>query len=552
MANAFKLNNNQVFVTTEAPGGVYSSEQLKKIAEVSNETSAVIKATEDHRLGFFIAEDKLDLLTSQLAEVGIEIRHYQAGLHQPVACVGGQCPKQEQDALATAMDVTEAIEDIKMESPLRIGINGCFSCCVPTHTLDISVVGETNGYKLSIGGKNSLLPEFASFVAEGIPADKLPALIAEVTKVYNSLAEEDESLHDVLERVGAEKFIEATAPYSQDAANDDPFAELSAEPEQVDVAEVPVEAVAAEAEAPQAEVADQSNDLEIDVDQGVNSDETDEEFVMEAQVDSDSNVDIDPGDLKEDSLVDDVLIGDDEIGGEEVVATEALENEATKTTAEVSSDDVAMSDIDDSDEEVIVATEEDESQDSGNTPEAEELEMLDLEEGSTSEELENSMVASDEDLSLSDREELISDLDVNDEIDNDQLDQLENSMIEQAEIADLSEDENSSDRDQAIGMVEEGNDSFIKDIESFSPEMESNDQLFGGVEEMSITDNICSFNFASGEKLSFDLSKIAGQGGKRELVINNQVISVEISDESVTLVIDGVEISVPSDSYAAA
>ena len=546
MSKAFKLKNNQIFVTTEAPGGVYSSEQLKKIAEVSNETSAVIKATEDQRLAFYIAEDKLEVLTSNLAEVGIEIRHYQAGMHQPVACVGGQCPKQEQDALSAAMDVTDAIEGIQMENPVRVGINGCFSCCVPTHTLDISVVGESNGYKLSIGGKNSLLPEFASFVAEGIPSDKLPEMIAAVANVYSTLAEGDETLHDVLERVGAEKFIEVTAPYSQDAANDDPFAELNSDSEESDMIE-DAEESPAESESVETESVDtesQPEELDINVDHAADSEST-EEFVMNAPMGSDTEVDIDPGHTNEASLAEDVLIGDDEIGAESASASEEI--------VEESDAEVAMSDIDDSDEDVNLSSNlEEESVISKEEGESDELEMIDLEEGSTSEELENSIVASGEDLSLDDREELIAELGESEEIDNDQLDQLENSMIEQAEIADLSEDENSSDRDQTVGMVEEGTDNFIKDIESFSMNDAGNDRLFGGLEGMSIDGNVCSFSFNSGERLSFDLSRVASQGGKRQLVINNQEVSIEVSDDAVTLIVDGVEVSVPADSYAAA
>ena len=66
---------------------------------------------------------------------------------------------------------------------IKIGINGCARCCVPCHTLDISVVGETAGYRVSLGGKTSQLPEMATYMAEGIPADELPGMLTKVVGI---------------------------------------------------------------------------------------------------------------------------------------------------------------------------------------------------------------------------------------------------------------------------------------------------------------------------------------------------------------------------------
>jgi hypothetical protein len=65
-------------------------------------------------------------------------------------------------------------------------------------------------------------------MAEGVPAAKLPKLIAKVVQVYKGLAQKDETLQEAMERAGSRKFIEALAPYSQDAAGggEDPFGGL--------------------------------------------------------------------------------------------------------------------------------------------------------------------------------------------------------------------------------------------------------------------------------------------------------------------------------------
>ncbi|NRA66408.1 MAG: hypothetical protein HRU19_18115 [Pseudobacteriovorax sp.] len=217
MSQLFKLKNGNVFVLLEAPGGVYNATQLKKIAELCDEGIAVAKATEDQRLGIFVPEESIPNVTSCLTDCGLTLRNYRDGLHQAVSCLGELCEEHEQDALGTAMELSQSLESLQLESPLRIGVNGCYQCCTPCHTLDIAVVGESSGYRISLGGKNSQVPEFAAFMAEGVPPGEVSALLSKVITLYSSMAEDDESLHDVLERAGVNAFVEALAPYSQDA-----------------------------------------------------------------------------------------------------------------------------------------------------------------------------------------------------------------------------------------------------------------------------------------------------------------------------------------------
>ncbi len=221
MGTAFKLQNGQVLLSTEAPGGVYTPAQLRKIAELCDHDSALAKATEDQRLALFVAPEHVARIASALRSTGLGVRHYQDGLHQPVNCVGELCPEHQQDAMGAGMEIAAELAAIKLENPLKIGINGCARGCVATHTLDISVLGDSNGYRISLGGKNSQIPEMAAFMADGVPSAKLPKLIAKIVSIYKEIAEPGESLQEVIERHGAGKFIAALAPYSQDAHQDE-------------------------------------------------------------------------------------------------------------------------------------------------------------------------------------------------------------------------------------------------------------------------------------------------------------------------------------------
>ena len=225
MGELFKLKNGTVLLSTEAPGGVYNSAQLKKIADLCSKELAVVKATEDQRLALFVKESEVDRVIEQLRGIGLGIRNYQQGLHQPISCLGELCEEHEQPALTTAMDVTKELAAIVLQAPLKIGINGCARCCTPCHTLDISILGEPGGYRVSLGGKTSQFPELSSFFAEGVPPKELPRLLKKVVALFQKQAEPGETLHSVLDRCGVEEYIKALSPYSQDAAQrDDPFA----------------------------------------------------------------------------------------------------------------------------------------------------------------------------------------------------------------------------------------------------------------------------------------------------------------------------------------
>lgn len=248
MTKPFNLKNGSILLSTEAPGGLYNAAQLKKIASICSDEVAIIKATEDQRLAIFVKEERADAIADELRTIGLGIRNYQDGLHQPITCIGELCPDQEQDALSSAMNLTKELADVTLNYPLKIGINGCGQCCVPCHTFDISIVGDSNGYQVNLGGKNSKIPEMASFIAEAVPPEKLTTIIKKTILLYRDKVTDDESLQDVIDKCGVADFVKIWWPYSQDAAaGDDPFQNaeqedslddgLTAEPEESKLSE---------------------------------------------------------------------------------------------------------------------------------------------------------------------------------------------------------------------------------------------------------------------------------------------------------------------------
>ena len=65
MSKPFKLKNGTVLLSTEAPGGIYNSTQLEKIAQLCKKESAIVKVTEDQRLALFVKESELQNISQE-------------------------------------------------------------------------------------------------------------------------------------------------------------------------------------------------------------------------------------------------------------------------------------------------------------------------------------------------------------------------------------------------------------------------------------------------------------------------------------------------------
>lgn len=221
MGTPFNLKNGSIAISAEVPGGLYNSAHLKKLAAISEQNSVIMKATEDQRIALFVVPEQAESVARELVSVGMTVRDYQGGVHQPVSCVGALCPESKQDALKASLDITEALSAIEASCALKIGINGCSACCVPCHTMDISITGSEEGYRISLGGKQSMIPELAAFAAEGVPPGELVERIRALVDIWKDAAEPGERLAQMIERNGISPFLKALAPYSRDAGGGD-------------------------------------------------------------------------------------------------------------------------------------------------------------------------------------------------------------------------------------------------------------------------------------------------------------------------------------------
>lgn len=588
MSEAFHLKNGTVLLSTEAPGGLYNAEQLKKIASLCDDDMAIVRATEDQRIALFVKEEKAQAIKEELTQIGLGIRDYQAGLHQPVACLGELCPEHEMDAMGSAMDIAKELQEITLKTPLKIGINGCNRCCVPCHTYDISVVGDSSGYRLSLGGKNSQIPEMARFMAEGIPYEKLPELLKKVIEIYQLHAnvEDEETLQDVIDRTGVKDFVDALSPYSQDAADDDdPFGgqEEAEGGDDLDIEgegeEAPLEDLEASASEPESDsVAELSEDT-LDEDLSLDEDPQGEEELSLDDEDSledlseDDTQELDEGDLDDsdldapqdiESIAADSLAEDDLDDLEDLEDLDEKSDSLEASSEEVSGEGTSEDDLDLVDD--VSPADEDQDQDLKEEVPIADDDQFDVQDDDLDEiniEDEGELELEDDTDDFSESEEVSS------EEDEDAFEEQVNEGIQDdlSLRATMDKDENALDRDQAFGQLSEEEpeeadfsdspeEEFVDEKldQNYEEAVQEDDQKAPLSSDLSVTgvnldaSGLLTLNFDNGAILRLKGSNIRQE--KTFHFAQTEIILRKVSD-GFEVEVDGIALFIPKASAAA-
>jgi hypothetical protein len=542
----------------------------------------------------FVKPENAAKVKKELQSVGLGVRNYQEGLHQPVNCIGNMCPENQQDALSTSMELQKSISTLQLSSSLRIGINGCYRCCVPTHTLDVSIIGDSGGYRISLGGKNSQIPEMACFMAENVPDADIPRLVKQIITIYQEHATKDESLQNVMDRVGSSEFIKALHPYSQDAAGaDDAFGGFSEDAETPNEG-VDLEANTGDKESFATDLSETSDELSFD---NLGADKGD---LSSSDDIGDINVaaDMDMTDLSSEAGDVDLNMTDEPFFTENTDEFAALESEPMLSeTSELEGlgDDIAISsdEVMEMSDDVSFASADDLSLEDDIGVISPEVLADDIGEASLETlEIEPEFEIMDDNIELTELkvdEELPLDESGNtleaDEVDESEADAFEekiNASIEEEESMPMVEDENSESRMAAVRLVEAsiveedemsatddndfGNLEIEKDTAEFDEEIDNIDlspEVFdetietpvqiqptaknSGGSNLSGIDFIDSgriaIRFENGAQITFALSALST--ARREITVGGKPIGIALNGSGVNIDVDGMSVFFP-------
>lgn len=212
MANQHELKNGLLLVLAESAGGIYNGEQLKKVCEVAQDDSVILKITEDQRLAFMLEPSRLDSVKASLELCGVHLRLYRApGAPAPKACMGELCPHSVQDSLGDSIELGAMLAEKYASAPafVRIGVNGCERACVGSAIDDIHIVGEESGYKIAIAGRSAEIPQLGQYLIDNVSKENLCEVVCRVLDAYYAKREGEESFLDVVEREGMSVFTAA-------------------------------------------------------------------------------------------------------------------------------------------------------------------------------------------------------------------------------------------------------------------------------------------------------------------------------------------------------
>jgi NAD(P)H-nitrite reductase large subunit len=192
-------------VSPHIPGGLASPEQLRQIAAVADKYGGTIKI-----IGGGITIMGLSLADGEaaLAELGVNGESFIAQALRSVAICPGKphCPMARQDSAALGLELDRLYHGRQTPGKVRLGVSGCPNCCAEVFVKDIGLFATAEGYTLIVGGNAGRQARVGRILAEGLPGERVPAVVGAILDYYCRHGKAKERLGDTLDRVGWEEF----------------------------------------------------------------------------------------------------------------------------------------------------------------------------------------------------------------------------------------------------------------------------------------------------------------------------------------------------------
>ncbi|MCT4619848.1 MAG: NAD(P)/FAD-dependent oxidoreductase [Marinisporobacter sp.] len=194
-------------IAPHLPGGVVSSDTLRKLADVADKYGAqAIKVTGAQRIAIVgIKEEDIDHAWNDLdmkpgAAIGLCVRSVKI-------CPGTTfCKRGRQDSLKVGLKLDELYHGMQLPNKLKIGVSGCPNSCADNHFRDIGIMGMPNGFKIQVGGKGGIKPRIGDLLMENVSEEEVFSVVDKIIKVYAENAKKHERIGAYIDRVGLEEF----------------------------------------------------------------------------------------------------------------------------------------------------------------------------------------------------------------------------------------------------------------------------------------------------------------------------------------------------------
>jgi NAD(P)H-nitrite reductase large subunit len=197
-------------IAPHIPCGFVTPELLRKLADVSEKYSAkAVKITGAARIAIIgLKEDDIDSVWKELglekgAAVGMCVRSIRT-------CPGTSfCKLGKQDAVGIGMIMDKKYHALELPGKFKMAVSGCKLSCAESWVRDIGLIGDRDGWILTIGGNVGSQPRIGKELINGLDDEAALKAVEDVVNYYKGNAKGSERLGKMIERVGLEPFLEA-------------------------------------------------------------------------------------------------------------------------------------------------------------------------------------------------------------------------------------------------------------------------------------------------------------------------------------------------------
>jgi NAD(P)H-nitrite reductase large subunit len=197
-------------IAPHIPGGFVTPDLLRKIADVSEKFNAKsLKITGATRIAIVgLKEADIDAAWEELgmvegAAVGLCIRSIRT-------CPGNTfCRLGQQDAVEIGLKLDKKYHAYQLPGKFKMAVSGCKLSCSESWVRDVGLIGDKDGWVLTIGGNVGSMPRIGKELIRGLDDEAVLTAVDTVIEYYKENANKGERLGKMIERVGLEPFQEA-------------------------------------------------------------------------------------------------------------------------------------------------------------------------------------------------------------------------------------------------------------------------------------------------------------------------------------------------------
>lgn len=196
-------------IAPHIPCGFVTPDLLRKIADVSDKYNAkALKITGATRIAIVgLKEEDIDAVWQDLgmdkgAAVGVCVRSIRT-------CPGLICKLGKQDAVKMGLTMDEKYHAYELPGKFKMAVSGCKLSCAESWVRDIGLIGEKDGWNLTIGGNVGAHPRIGQQLISGLNDGQALKAIEDTLNCYKQIAKPNERLGKLIERTGLEPFEKA-------------------------------------------------------------------------------------------------------------------------------------------------------------------------------------------------------------------------------------------------------------------------------------------------------------------------------------------------------